>query len=81
MKATIDSAGRLVVPKVLREAVGLGEGGKVEITEEDGRLVVTPAPVPKRLERRDGQLVCVPEEPLPPLTADVVRSMLDATRP
>lgn len=81
MKATIDSAGRLVVPKALREAVGLGEGGKVEITEEDGRLVVTPAPVAKRLERRAGQLVCVPDEPLPPLTAEVVRSVLDATRP
>ncbi|MGI8727938.1 MAG: AbrB/MazE/SpoVT family DNA-binding domain-containing protein, partial [Solirubrobacterales bacterium] len=33
MKTTIDKAGRIVVPKALREAVGLTPGTTVDISE------------------------------------------------
>ena len=35
MRATIDKAGRVVIPAAIRERAGLGPGAEVEITEED----------------------------------------------
>jgi AbrB family looped-hinge helix DNA binding protein len=40
MKATIDAAGRLVIPKPLREELGLSAGVELEITAVDGHLEV-----------------------------------------
>jgi AbrB family looped-hinge helix DNA binding protein len=80
MSSTIDKAGRLVIPKALRSQIGLPDGGEVEIVEEDGRLVIAPSPVAKRIEQRDGVLLCVPEGDVPPLTADAVRQVLESTR-
>jgi len=80
MRTTIDSAGRLVVPKVIREELGLRGGEEVEITLRDGRVEVEPLPVPMRLVERDGVLVAEPETALPPLTSEEVRETLDRTR-
>ena len=35
MRATIDKAGRVVIPAAIRDRAGLGPGAEVEITEED----------------------------------------------
>jgi AbrB family looped-hinge helix DNA binding protein len=80
MSCTIDKAGRLVIPKPLRAMIGLPNGGQVEVSEEDGRLVISPAPVAKRIEERDGMLICVPEGDVPPLTTDAVRHVLESMR-
>lgn len=80
MRATIDTAGRVVIPKSLREAIGLGEGGEIEIQFVDGALVVAPPTVGKRIEDRDGRATIVPEQELPVLSDQVVRDVLDATR-
>lgn len=80
MKATIDRAGRLVIPYALREAIGLVDGGLVDVIESDGRIVISPQPVTKRLVDRDGVLVCVPDDVVPALTADAVRDILEAGR-
>jgi len=40
MRATIDAAGRLVVPKVLRDELGFAPGTEVELTAVDGHLEV-----------------------------------------
>lgn len=80
MSSTIDKAGRLVIPKPLRTLIGLPDGGEVEVTEEDGRLVISPAPIAKRMEERDGLLVCVPEGDVPTLTGDTVRQVLESMR-
>src|SRR6266849_5315465 len=59
MRTTIDAAGRVVVPKALRDALGLGAGQAVEITIADGRLEIDPAATPMRLARRGrGQAHC-----------------------
>jgi AbrB family looped-hinge helix DNA binding protein len=80
MRTTIDSAGRAVIPKSLREAIGLGDGGEIEIQLVDGALLVAPPTVGKRIEERNGRATIVPEQELPPLSDQVVREVLDATR-
>jgi len=80
MIATIDSGGRIVVPKDVRERLGLTPGSKVELIETDGRLEVSPAPTPIHLEDQAGVLVAVADEPLPMLTADQVREVVEAQR-
>lgn len=80
MRATIDAAGRVVIPKSLREAIGLGDGGEIEIQLVDGALLVAPPTVRKRIEERDGRATIVAEQELPPLPDQVVRDVLDALR-
>jgi AbrB family looped-hinge helix DNA binding protein len=80
MRTTIDSAGRIVVPKSLREALGLKGGEPLEIVARDGRLEIEAAATPMRIARRGKGVVAVPETDLPPLTADVVRATLEQLR-
>jgi AbrB family looped-hinge helix DNA binding protein len=46
MRTTIDMAGRLVVPKTLREQLGFAAGTELEVTAVDGHLEVA---VPSRV--------------------------------
>ena len=69
-----------MVPKVLRDALGLRGGEDVEIRTCDGHLEVEPVLSPMHLERRDGGIVAVPDIELPTLTSDLVREALEQTR-
>jgi AbrB family looped-hinge helix DNA binding protein len=80
MKTTIDAAGRVVVPKSLREELGLSGGDVVEISARDGRLEIEIPPTPTTLVRRGKGVVAVPDRELPPLTADIVRDTLEQVR-
>jgi AbrB family looped-hinge helix DNA binding protein len=80
MKATIDAAGRIVVPKPLRQALGLEPGQILEIRAGDGRLEIEIAPTPMRLRKRGKGVVAVPETKLPQLTAEQVRDALERVR-
>ena len=80
MKSTIDAAGRIVVPKVLRERLGLSGGRVVDIREREGRLEIEPAPVAMSLVRRRGGRVAVPKAKLPALTDELVREAIEQTR-
>jgi AbrB family looped-hinge helix DNA binding protein len=80
MKVSIDAAGRIIVPKPLREALGIKPGQLLEIRAGEGRLEIEIAPTPMRLEKRGRGVVAVPEEPLPALTAEQVRETLERTR-
>lgn len=80
MQATIDGAGRIVVPKALRDALGLIPGQALELTIADGRLEAEPLAAPMRLERKGQTYAAVPEEPLPPLSAELVRDTLEHVR-
>ena len=72
MKTTIDAAGRLVIPKKLREQAGLEPGMELEVRYCDGRIEVEPAEVGYHLEERDGFLVAVADGPMPALTDEIV---------
>jgi AbrB family looped-hinge helix DNA binding protein len=80
MKSTIDAAGRIVVPKALRQALGLKPGQALEIRAGDGRLEIEIAPTPMQLKKRGKGVVAVPEADLPPLTAELVRETLERIR-
>ncbi len=51
MRATIDGAGRLVVPKRLRDELGFAAGTELELTAVNGALEVR---VPSRVRIEDG---------------------------
>ncbi len=80
MKATIDAAGRIVIPKALRERLHLDRSRALEIRERNGRIEIEPSATPMTLVRRGRTSVAVPQEELPPLTDDLVRETLEQTR-
>jgi len=55
MRTTIDKAGRLVIPKLLRDRLGL-RPGEVEVTADGNALRVEPV-IGEGLEERAGRLV------------------------
>jgi AbrB family looped-hinge helix DNA binding protein len=80
MKTTLDDAGRLVVPKALRQALGLKAGQALEIRAGDGKLEIEAAATPMQLQKRGKGVVAVPREDLPPLSAEQVRETLERIR-
>jgi AbrB family looped-hinge helix DNA binding protein len=80
MKTAIDTAGRIVVPKPLRDELGLRPGQLLDIRAEDGRLEIGIAATPMALKRRGKGVVAVPDVQLPTLTSAQVRAILDKTR-
>jgi AbrB family looped-hinge helix DNA binding protein len=51
MRTTIDMAGRVVIPKPLREQLGFSPGTELELDAVDGRLEVT---APSRVRVEEG---------------------------
>ena len=80
MRTAIDSAGRVIVPKALRDELGLAPGRELEIRARDGALVIEPVPTPVTLVRRGKRLVAKPKAALPKLTQDEVRAALEGSR-
>jgi len=78
MRATIDRAGRLVIPKPLREELGFAPGVELDLVAVDGRLEVT---VPSRVRVEEGphgiRFVAQGEERL---TGDQVRQLIERGR-
>ena len=77
MKATIDKAGRLVIPRPLRERIGLAGGGTVEIDLEGSGLRIRPV-VGKQL-REEEDLLVIPRTGAS-IDDTVVRELIDADR-
>jgi len=77
MRTTIDRAGRLVIPRSLRDRIGLAHGGEVEL-ELDGAAVRIEPVAGGRLKDEDGLLV-IPATGNP-VTVAAVRELIDADR-
>ncbi len=77
MKTTIDSLGRIVVPKALRDALGLTPGTTVDLSRYGAGLQLLPAGRTARLIEIDGALVADSDTPV---TDDDVFGILDSGR-
>ena len=77
MKATIDEAGRLVVPRPLRDRIGLDGGGAVGIEIDGAGLRIRPV-VGDRL-REEGDLWVIPRTGAS-IDDTTVRELIDAKR-
>ena len=79
MRITIDSTGRIVIPKAIRDRLGLAAGETLELREREGKLEIEPALTPMRLAKTRHGAIAVPESELPPLTDELVRATLERT--
>jgi len=80
MKTTIDGAGRLVVPKTLRDRLSIGAGVVVDVIERNGVIEIHPMPVDVELVQAQGGPIARSVDRLPPLTEEVVRDTLERVR-
>ena len=77
MEAIIDQAGRVVLPKPIRDALGLLPGTTVDITPYGAGAQLVPAGRTARLVEEDGALVADGDTPV---DDDVVFALIDAGR-
>jgi AbrB family looped-hinge helix DNA binding protein len=77
MEAVIDQAGRVVLPKPIRDALGLLPGTKVDITPYGAGAQLLPAGRTARLVEENGVLVA---EATTPVDDDTVFALIDAGR-
>jgi AbrB family looped-hinge helix DNA binding protein len=77
MRTTIDRAGRVVIPRSLRDRIGLAGGGEVEIALDGAAIRIEP--VAGAQLREDGGLLFIPAAGTP-IDNTLVRELIDADR-
>ena len=77
MRTTIDKAGRLVIPRSLRDRIGLPQGGEVEL-ELDGAAVRIEPVSGSELREDAGRLVIPASGRM--VTKAAIRELIDADR-
>ncbi|SFF51068.1 looped-hinge helix DNA binding domain-containing protein, AbrB family [Blastococcus tunisiensis] len=77
VRTTIDSLGRIVVPKALRDALGLTPGSTLDVSRYGAGLQLIPAGRTARLVEVDGALVA---DSSTAVTDDDVFGLLDSGR-
>ena len=77
MEAVIDQAGRVVLPKPIRDALGLLPGTRVDISPYGAGVQIVPAGRTARLIQEDGALVAAGDTPV---DDDVLFALIDAGR-
>jgi AbrB family looped-hinge helix DNA binding protein len=77
MEATVDAVGRIVVPKALRDALGLVPGTRVDVSRYGGGIQIVPGGRTARLVQENGRLVAESDTVI---TAAEVFDLIDAGR-
>jgi AbrB family looped-hinge helix DNA binding protein len=77
MEARIDSVGRILLPKALRDALGLVAGASVDVSLYGSGLQLVPSGRTARLRKVDGVLAADSDTVI---TDDDVYTILDAGR-
>ena len=72
IQTTIDSAGRLVLPKTVRDEAGILPGMALRISVQDGRIEIEPVAREVRIVQRGPLRIAVPVEEGPLLTEETV---------
>ena len=72
----IDSAGRVVLPKKLRDELRIGPGDSLELESDGDRVTLRPSSSETRLRQKDGSWVYRGGSPIPAeLTGRVLRDI------
>jgi AbrB family looped-hinge helix DNA binding protein len=80
MKTTIDRAGRVVIPKAIRDRAGLVPGTEIDIRVDNGVVEISP-PRPKgRLVEEDGFLFWESAPGTPPITGEAIDQAIQDVR-
>jgi AbrB family looped-hinge helix DNA binding protein len=77
MRTTIDKAGRVVIPREVRERIGLAHGGEVDIQLDGAAVRIEPVTGGDLREVRG--LLVIPATGAP-LTGAAIRELIDADR-
>ncbi len=77
VETSIDAVGRIVIPKQLRDALGLVPGNTVDVSLYGSGLQLVPTGRTARLVTEDGMLVA---ESATPVTDEVVFGLIDSLR-
>lgn len=80
MITTIDTAGRMVIPKPIREALSLKPGHPLNVSVVEGHIELEPTYLPVKMVEREGILIAEPQEAIPPITAEEIREALEQVR-
>lgn len=77
----MDTAGRIVIPKALRDRLRLSPGTELEVEIEDDRLVATPVGGPDVvLIEENGRLVAATTQPTAPMTQEELLKLIEEGR-
>jgi len=77
METTIDAVGRIVVPKQLRDSLGMQPGTIVDVSAYGAGLQVLPAGRTARIVQVEGRTVVESDTPV---TDDIVFGLIDSLR-
>lgn len=80
MTVTMDSAGRVVLPKAIRERAKLTPGVSLDVRVVDGRIELEPASPARRIVKKGDIWVAKRTQPGPTVTQAQVDETLDAIR-
>lgn len=69
-----------MIPKALRDELGVHGPTDLELTALDGRLELTVADVPAWVEDRDGLPVIATDEPIAPMTVAETAEAIERAR-
>lgn len=75
MQVTVDRVGRIVIPKPLRDALGIGPDARLEVTSDGGGIRLDPVAGPDRVVTmgEDGLPILIEVEGVRLTDADVRR--------
>jgi AbrB family looped-hinge helix DNA binding protein len=77
VRTSIDAVGRVVIPKALRDALGLTPGSELDISRYGAGLQLLPAGRTARLVEEDGRLVATGDATI---DDDTVFGLIDSGR-
>ena len=80
IKVTIDRAGRLVIPKEIRDAAGIDAGMPLVVTCREGRIEIEPQRRPIRIVKRGRLQVAVSVDDGETLTTAAVTAARERER-
>lgn len=80
MRTTIDSAGRVVIPRDIRKAAGLEGGAEIEIEERNGAIEIKPVYAKVKIVQHGKVWVAEFEDDVPVLALEQVNAVRDEIR-